>query len=499
MKKFSILSFIIAFSFAIFNLIHLNPVNASVQSDVEILQSAYEALCEYDQNGGCLSQENLSDCYLISGQGLLAVENLYSYYEGEGVSSQDRIAFSVKREKVLKVYRDTTKKKLSALYNPDNYAHTQNGAIKLTSDYQTAISAIDAQDATKSTIDIAYQTFYDLVEEGGYVKNSSTLYSDSQNGLIQGSLKRIDDKLVFSPDDKLVINDYKSSATIKNVNIAIKNQEGLVSQKQGDEKSYYGHGFGVAYYYDIHWESNGKYNVIDKECLLTIDFSSVETTLEEGQGVYVVSYKGNGEITLSDELIIENGKISFTISSSGAYAIVADGYGIANSSKFVWFMQQYWIYLLIILLIILLIALPMVYNKRLKKKMAKRRNKDFKKFLKEEKRNKKLAKKEKRNKKRLKNSEDELNEKQELKEDKSKKNAGKEEQPLKKEVDKKEETKKQSVKDKNTINEEEKFISEDKQIEKILKSKEDEDIKKALSSKEDEEIKKVLNKSDKSK
>lgn len=345
--------------------------NVNLTAKEKALNDGYERVNEFVSIGGdngIFTVDNAGEMLTVTSSAVEAAEFLK-----QNVSDSDYDKYyRNKHTDVLRVCKNAHIWIMERSYDPSIYAPTSGGIVLVNSKLSEYKGEIEV--ATKLIdIQLAYFNWTKFIESSEPALKVSSIVSG--DGV---SVKLEADSKVFAEDDVVEVTEFLNTVIIKNTQLALSESDELLAEDSG-----------LAYFFSLRWKSDGVVVEGNKvpESPIKVTIELKDLGLENATDIQLVRYKGLGEIEFVDGIEVKDGYLTFTLQSFGNdfesdyaldFAVVAKGY--KQESK------PIYTYVLIGAGALVLVIVVFQMIRGVKKR---RRKKDYKKFVKQRKRERK--------------------------------------------------------------------------------------------------------------
>ncbi len=277
---------------------------------------------------------------------------------------------------LLTNFGNLCKIKMDYNYHPENYAHTTNGSIRLNNEYLKCLKVFN-NPKNRDEVYNAHLSYFELLNSGELVFNVSKILTSSDLK-IKGEISTSDNSLIFSPDDKFIVEKYNSKTLTRNLNASLVDNENCKVENAG-----------VAYYFNLKYYKDGIICDEKLDVLINVKISLVSLSLEDiedGETIQIAVYE-NGEVSFIDG-VVKNQNVEFSIDKFGTYALIAEGYKPESVNHFLDFVNKNMVLLIIVGCLLLFFILFFKLKRSAKKRRIKREFKEYKAHKKQEERKK---------------------------------------------------------------------------------------------------------------
>ena len=302
------------------------PVKAdefSLNEHEAILSYGYNAVLEFYNQGGVISNANCDALYNATGEAVKSAEIIKSQVAQKEYNDLYRNMFT----DVFRVFKNTAIFRVENCYDEDLYSPTQNGIVAVNNKLNEVKGLISSANTYQAVVD-AELSFYTYIGSSEPSLKTSLIMADDTQPI---TVYALSSSPIFAEGDVIKTEFFIDSVIIKNTKVALIDNEELL-----DESS------GVACFFSIRWIRDGvvlDINDVDvSETLIAVEVEDLGLNLNEESCLQLVRYLGGGEVEFISEVSLYDGYILFTLSEllntkyQLDFAVVVKGYAIEYSS-----------------------------------------------------------------------------------------------------------------------------------------------------------------------
>ncbi len=294
----------------------------SLNEHEAILLYGYDAVLEFYNQGGVISQDNCDTLYNSTGEAVKSAEIIKSQVTQQEYNDLYRNMFI----DVFRVFKNTAIYKVENSYDESLYSPTENGIVAVNKQLVEVKGLISSANTYQAVVD-AEQSFYEFIAYEPSKKVSDISTDESQ----PISVKAFSTSAIFAESDVIETEFFIDSVIIKNTKVALIDNPNLLDATNG-----------VACFFSIKWVRDGVIlDVSDVDVAPTFICVNVEDLgleLNDESCLQIVRYLGRGEVEFIDGAYLYDGNIVITLSEivdteyQLDFAVVAKGYAIEYSS-----------------------------------------------------------------------------------------------------------------------------------------------------------------------